>query len=213
MKTTLYLASASPRRHELLNQIGIEHTVLHVPAPPGEDEPRLQAESPLAYVQRTALEKALRAQEWIKKEQQLKNQTVKSTTENHLAILSADTTVALGDQILGKPNSQEEAAQILRTLSDQTHTVYTALVLSVAMPRKAGTWLKTFALSTTQVTFAELSELDITEYIETGEPFGKAGAYGIQGYAASFISQISGSYSGVMGLPLYETSQLIRKLV
>lgn len=212
MKTTLYLASTSPRRHELLNQIGIDHIVLHVPAPPGEDEPRLEAETPLEYVQRTALEKALRAQDWIEKEQ-IKNQTVKSTTDNYLAILSADTTVALGDQILGKPNSKEEAAQILRTLSDQTHTVYTALVMSVAIPMKASTWLQRFALSTTQVSFGEISELEITRYIETGEPFGKAGAYGIQGHAASFVSHIAGSYSGVMGLPLYETSQLIKKLV
>jgi len=216
MKTTLYLASASPRRHELLKQIGIKHTVLHVPSPPGEDEPKLEEETPLAYVQRTALDKALRAQEWIEKELYIKNQSAKNVSDYPLAILSADTTVALGPQVLGKPNSKEDAAKILASLSNQTHTVYTALVMSVALPAqalpptKAMSWLQTFALSTTRVTFAALTELDITEYIATGEPFGKAGAYGIQGHAARFISKIEGSYSGVMGLPLFETSQLIR---
>lgn len=225
MKTKLLLASASPRRHDLLNQIGVDHEILNVPSPPGEDEPRLAHESPLQYVQRTALDKAIRAQNWWERNQanEQADTQVGLQTKTQIAILSADTTVALGDLVLGKPKDAEDASQILRALSGKTHIVYTALVLSqfntgtmeqqnrVSNNEVEG-WSQWNALSMTHVQFCQLSEQDITEYIKTGEPFGKAGAYGIQGYAARFIERIDGSYSGVMGLPLFETAELLTKI-
>jgi len=207
MKSMLYLASASPRRHELLNQIGLTHIVLNVPSPPGEDEPQHTNESPLTYVQRTAHDKAIRAQEWLAKEGFIKKNTGKQT-----AILTADTTVAFGERVLGKPYDAQEASYILNLLSGKTHTVYTALVLSKTGMHSSDKWQQLQSLSTTQVSFAEITQKEIDGYIATGEPYGKAGAYGIQGYAAQFIERIEGSYSGVMGLPLFETYQLIKQL-
>ena len=204
MTNTIYLASASPRRHELLNQIGIAHRILNVPAPPGEDEPRHQNESPLEYVQRTALDKAIRAREYLEGLDDPGCHVDQAGTPD-IAILAADTTVAFGDLVLGKPTDTADAVQILRLLSGQTHTVHTSVVLLY----KRFQWR---TLSTSNVTFAVISNQEIDEYISTGEPFGKAGAYGIQGYAAKFISRIEGSYSGVMGLPLYETSNLLKHL-
>ena len=195
----LYLASESPRRQELLQQIGIPHTVLRLPAVEGEDEPRRANESPLAYVQRTALEKAQRAQQWLESVQ----------CDKALPILTADTTVACGDTILGKPIDAQHAASILKQLSGKTHTVYTAVVL--ARQTDIDTELSTLStLSTSLVSFKDLSHAEILEYIATGDCFGKAGAYGIQGFAARFIRDLRGSYSGVMGLPLYETAELLR---
>lgn len=207
MKSMLYLASASPRRHELLNQMGVAHEILHVPSPPGEDEPRYVTESPLEYVQRTAKDKANRAQEWMIKQGLNVNQLDQPTS-----ILTADTTVAYGDLVLGKPNDAKHASDILRLLSGKTHTVYTALVLSQSDSDSKDKWRQWQSLSTTRVSFAEITQQTIDEYIATGEPFGKAGAYGIQGQAAKFISRIEGSYSGVMGLPLYETFEIIKRL-
>lgn len=192
----IYLASASPRRSELLKQINIDHMVLEVPAAPGEDEPRHLGESPLQYVERTALDKATRAIDWVKSQS--------TTFDRNLPILTADTTVALGDHILGKPTDEDDARQILRLLSAKTHIVYTAVVLSHAGKQ----WT---ALSTSRVSFASLSDNEIDRYIESKEPFGKAGAYGIQGLAAKFISNLDGSYTGVMGLPLFETAELMKK--
>ena len=200
MRPVLYLASASPRRTELLTQIGIPHLVLRVPAPEGEDEPRHIDESPLVYVQRTALDKAKQAATWIAQPEQ-------RTYRDRIAgypILAADTTVCLGDQIFGKPIDDNDAFTILSTLSDKTHLVYTAVVL------KTLTGVYT-ALSSSEVSFKKLTPDDIRQYIKTGEPFGKAGAYGIQGYAARLIKNLNGSYSGVMGLPIFETSEMIIK--
>lgn len=208
MKSILYLASASPRRHELLNQIGVAHEILHVPSPPGEDEPRYATESPLEYVQRTAQDKANRAQEWISQQSINVSQSGKQTI-----ILTADTTVALGNLVLGKPKDVKHASDILQLLSGKTHTVYTAVVLSQSISETNRKWSQWQSLSATQVSFAEMTEQTIEEYIATGEPFGKAGAYGIQGHAAKFISRIEGSYSGVMGLPLFETTELMKRLV
>jgi septum formation protein len=192
----LYLASESPRRQELLQQIGIPHTVLRLPPVAGEDEPRQPNEPPLTYVQRTAFEKARRAQQWHTKKLQ-------SARVTQLPILAADTTVALGDAILGKPLDAQHAANILSQLSGQTHTVYTAVVLA----HSTGIYT---SLSTSLVSFKHLSKKEIEQYIETNDCFGKAGAYGIQGFAARFIKDLQGSYSGVMGLPLYETTELLR---
>lgn len=209
MTLQLYLASASPRRSELLTQLGIVHVVLNVPAVPGEDEPRHRNESPLAYVQRTAHDKADRCIEWVSRNawnpdnQQGVNDHQRGLNQN-LYALTADTTVALGDRVLGKPVDQEDARKTLSLLSNQTHLVHTAVVLCRGQERLA-------AISTSKVTFTALSAQDIEQYIATQEPFGKAGAYGIQGLAAQYICQLEGSYTGVMGLPLFETAQLLKK--
>ena len=196
--TTLYLASASPRRHELLLQINVAHEVVDIPAAAGEDEPRLKNESPLDYVQRTARDKADRAAKWLA----IQKPDIFNLSA---AILTADTTVALGERILGKPRDEADAREILSMLSGKTHLVHTAVVCARGEQR----WE---ALSTSEVSFAQLSLDDINAYIATKEPFGKAGAYGIQGDAARFIRALRGSYTGVMGLPLYETSQLLKNL-
>ena len=208
----IYLASASPRRHELLRQAGIAHTVLHVPSPPGEDEPRLPGESPGAYVQRTAREKALRAMHWL---------GVEVDTAEHAwprspqplslhPVLAADTTVIMGDEILGKPADAADAARMLQRLSGTRHEVHTAIVLALPEGRNAPE--SVFCdVSRTEVRFKALTEAEIAAYCATGEPMGKAGAYGIQGRAAAFVEHISGSYSGVVGLPLYETARLLRR--
>jgi septum formation protein len=209
------LASASPRRSELLNQIKVRHLVIHVPAGPGEDEPRLPGEPPLDYVQRTANEKSERARRWIltaEGQEQLNALSGSISEESVFAdhadqqpiILTADTTVCIGDDILGKPQDARDAWEILKRLSGTTHLVHTAVVVC----RGSQHWS---ALSSTEVVFDALSDGEIERYIASGEPFGKAGAYGIQGIAAAYVKQIKGSYSGVMGLPLYETAQLLKR--
>ena len=191
----IYLASASPRRHELLNQIGVPHEILNVPPPPGEDEPILPGESPIDYVRRTALHKAEWASTWLQQE-------IDQARRVPYPILTADTTVALHHEILGKPTNPEDAKRILSKLSGQTHQVYTAVVLVHDGQIHQ-------SLSVSEVSFAHLVPSQIEHYINTGEVFGKAGAYGIQGYAATFIQHLSGSYSGVMGLPVFETANLL----
>ena len=188
----IYLASASPRRHEILKQMGVSHDILTVPAPAGEDEPRLSGETPQDYVIRTARDKAIRAMHWLK-----------SAQLPVRPILTADTTVSLGDEILGKPQSISDATRMLEKLSGKTHTVQTAVVLMEET-------LIYESLSTTAVTFDTLSPADITCYANSTEPWGKAGGYGIQGTAALFITNINGSYSGVMGLPIDHTGRLLR---
>jgi len=188
----LYLASASPRRRELLTQIGLAHEVLRVPAPPGEDEPQHPGESAADYVRRTASDKALRGRDWMR-----------SQALPTLPLLAADTTVVLDGVVLGKPADRDDAIRILRALSGATHDVHTAVAVW------AGNQLLE-AVSITQVRMRELTDDEIGRYCDSGEPFGKAGAYGIQGMAGTFIAHISGSYTGVMGLPLFETANLLR---
>ncbi|HCW17568.1 nucleoside triphosphate pyrophosphatase [Achromobacter sp.] len=188
----LYLASASPRRRELLTQIGLAHEVLRVPAPPGEDEPQHPGESAADYVRRTASDKALRGRDWMR-----------SQALPTLPLLAADTTVVLDGVVLGKPADRDDAMRILRALSGATHDVHTAVAVW------AGNQLLE-AVSITQVRMRELIDDEIGRYCDSGEPFGKAGAYGIQGMAGTFIAHISGSYTGVMGLPLFETANLLR---
>lgn len=190
---TLLLASASPRRRELLDQIQVRHEVLRVPSPPGEDEPRLPGESPVDYVCRTALDKARRAREWLRLQQ---------AAEADLPILAADTTVALGEEIFGKPRDAQDAAAFLQRLSGTTHEVMTAVVLDLGVE-------SLHALSRSEVTFATLSPAEIEAYCLTDEPMGKAGAYAIQGRAAAFVQHTVGSHSGIMGLPLRETYELL----
>lgn len=188
----LYLASASPRRRELLTQIGLAHQVLQVPAPPGEDEPQHPGESAADYVRRTARDKALRGRDWMR-----------SQALPPLPLLAADTTVILNGVVLGKPADRDDATRILRALSGAAHEVHTAVAVWTGEQLLE-------AVSVTQVRMRELGDDEIGRYCDSGEPFGKAGAYGIQGLAGTFISHISGSYTGVMGLPLFETSDLLR---
>lgn len=189
---SIYLASTSPRRHELLNQIGINHEVLQVPTPPGEDEPQHPGEAAHIYVQRTAMDKAVRAVYYIK-EQGLAQKPV----------LTADTCVILEGQVLGKPQDNEDTARILGLLSGTTHEVHTAIVVA---------WQGQYFtdVSITRVSMKPLDSREISAYCASGEGNGKAGAYGIQGLASVFIEHIAGSYSGVMGLPLFETSRLLQ---
>lgn len=186
----IYLASRSPRRRELLKQIGLHFEVVA----PETDETPLPGEKPEDYVVRAAKDKALAA--WAH---------IKEHKLPHHPVLAADTTVALGDEIFGKPDSDEHAAQILKKLSGTTHRVLTAVAVAYLGKLE-------WRLSSTQVEFAPLSDHDIQLYVLTGEPHDKAGAYGIQGHAARFIRRIDGSYTGVMGLPLFETAELLNTI-
>ena len=193
----LYLASQSPRRLELLRQIGLEPTVLPLRSAPGRvdvDETPFAGEPATDYVLRLARMKALAGAEV----QQVRNLP-------HWPLLAADTTVTIDGQILGKPVDVVEAAEMLRRYSGRAHTVLTA-VAAAHLGRLEVT------LSESVVTFKTLSEAEILAYLATREGYGKAGGYGIQGRAALFIEHLSGSYSGVMGLPLFETSELLKSV-
>jgi septum formation protein len=191
----IYLASQSPRRTQLLDQIG----VVHRPLLPGRDEnaEALEAERtgelPQDYVQRVTLRKLAAARARLAK------RGLKPAP-----ILVADTTVALGRRIMGKPRDDEHAAQMLAALSGRSHRVLTAVAV--------GTGDKHFlALSVSRVHVATLSQRSIDLYVSSGEPRGKAGAYAVQGRIAAWIERIDGSYTGVMGLPLHETVQLLAR--
>lgn len=186
--TQIYLASQSPRRRELLQQIGIKFRVLV----PDVDECPLAREAPADYVARIAQMKAEAA--WAQ---------IVARRMKRQPVLAADTAVIVGRRILGKPRSHDEAAAMLQALSGRSHQVITTV--AVAFERK----LK-LAHSITTVTFRRLAPDEIAQYVRSGEPLDKAGAYAIQGRAATFISRIEGSYSGVMGLPLFETSRILK---
>jgi septum formation protein len=192
----IYLASQSPRRSQLLTQLGVQHALLL--AGPEEDAESLEAhlpgESPLVYVQRVTHLKLMAAL-----------QRLQARGLPAAPVLCADTTVALGDTLYAKPTDAPDAQRMLRALSGQSHVVLTAVALGLA-----GQVLQ--ACSESSVTFAALSEAEISAYVASGEPMGKAGAYAVQGLAAAFISRISGSYTGIMGLPLFETAQLLKRL-
>lgn len=179
----LVLASASPRRVELLRQLGLDFEVRPAEVP----EERQPGETPEDYGLRVATEKAREAQRHL--------------PAGTLA-LGADTEVLLDGEVLGKPRDTAHAVAMLRALSGRSHTVPSAVVLL----RDAQVWT---ALSRTTVWFRPLSAAEIADYVASGEPMGKAGAYAIQGRAAAFIARIDGSYSGVMGLPLFETAELL----
>jgi septum formation protein len=183
----LVLASASPRRRELLEQIGVQFRVQAADI----DESVLPGESPGDYTLRVARDKAL---------------AVLNSAGSALPVLGADTAVILDGRILGKPGSREEAATMLSLLSGRTHQVYSAVAVAVSQQDVQQ------RLNVSSVTFADLDTAWIECYIDTGDPMDKAGAYGVQGLAAERISRIDGSFSGVMGLPLYETSQLLEAL-
>ena len=199
----IYLASQSPRRSQLLDQIQVRHQILVADAAENaiedaeELEIALKNEAPKAYVMRVTGLKLDAAVARMKK--------------RGLAaapILCADTTVCMGRVIYGKPENAADAARMLFELSGKTHRVLT----SIAMAYGLGDKKRVVALSESKVTFATISKAQIASYVATGEPMGKAGSYGVQGMAAGMIERISGSYSGIMGLPLFETTQLLRQI-
>lgn len=191
----VYLASQSPRRRELLDQIGVAYELLLPGA--DEDAEALEAERagewPGAYVRRVTLAKLDAAQRRLER-----------LGGRAAPILCADTTVAVGRRILGKPVDAADAMRTLRLLSGRVHRVLTAVALAVEARHEV-------AVSVSRVRFAVLPEPVLEAYVASGEPFGKAGAYGIQGRIAARIERIAGSYSGIVGLPLYETAQLLAR--
>lgn len=191
----IYLASRSPRRRELLTQIGIPFVPLlfrtGTRSDAEVDETPLPGEAPSIYVARVAAAKADFARQLL----QLRRLPDRP-------LLSADTTLDLDGQIIGKPDDARDATRILERLSGREHAVLTAVALNAAGQTRV-------VVQTSRVRFAPLSTAVIAHYVASGEPLDKAGAYGIQGRAGAFISELSGSYSGVMGLPLFETSQLL----
>jgi len=195
---SIYLASRSPRRRELLAQIGVRFQVLmfrdRPDTDPEVDEAALEAEAPAAYVERVARAKALAG--WNRLQQR---------NLPRAAVLSADTTVALAGRILGKPADRREAAAMLAELSGSRHEVLTAVALKYEAQLEC-------VLSVSEVDFKPLTAQEIRQYVATGECDDKAGAYAIQGRAAQFVVQLRGSFSGVMGLPLYETAQLLERM-
>jgi septum formation protein len=183
----LYLASQSPRRRELLQQIGVEHGLIEVNVP----EQRLPLEIAEDYVSRVAREKAGAG-------------LLKVMANPSALVLGADTEVVLDDRVYGKPGSREEAASMLRSLANREHQVISAVWLISAGQEQ-------HAINRSAVRFSSISDEDLQYYLDSNEWQGKAGAYAIQGKAAKFIAYLEGSYSGVMGLPLFETSQLLKK--
>ena len=198
MTDFIYLASQSPRRRQLLDQLGVRHELLlpHAAGEEAEDAEGLEAvqpgESPSAYVQRvTALK--------------LDAAVARHARRGLPAapILCADTTVALDERIYGKPVDARDAARMLAELAGREHQVLTAVALQAGERRLA-------ALSVSRVRFAAMTGAQIAAYVASGEPMGKAGAYGIQGPVAQYVENLNGSYTGIMGLPLFETARLLR---
>jgi len=181
----IFLASRSPRRRELLDQIGVAHEV----CPPDVDESSLPGEPAERYVERLARHKA---------------EVVYERAARARPALAADTSVVLDGRIYGKPADRDDCARMLLALSGRTHRVLTA----VALAHAGGT---DSAVSVSEVTFAPLTRADCDRYWATGEPADKAGGYAVQGLGALFISHLSGSYTGIMGLPLYETGTLLAR--
>ena len=186
MSTKLVLASASPRRKELLQQIGVEFDVF----PVDMDESMLKGEGVLQHVQRLALAKARLGFRRL------------SAQNGEVAVLAADTMVEIDGEVLGKPEDRQQAAVFLARLSGRKHKVHTAVAVVTADSE-----LK--SISSSEVEFMAMTAQQIASYVDTGEPMDKAGAYAIQGVAGQFVVNLDGSYSGVVGLPLYETARLL----
>jgi septum formation protein len=196
MAKFIYLASQSPRRAQLLEQLGVRFELLLPNASEDAEslEVALQNEAPAAYVARvTALKLDAAVARMLRR------------GLPPAPVLCSDTTVALGRAIYGKPESPQDAARMLRQLSGKTHRVLTAVAVQNGKTR-------TQAVSVSQVRFTAMTAAQIRSYVATGEPMGKAGAYAVQGRAAAHIEHISGSYSGIMGLPMFETAQMLRTL-
>jgi len=194
MPDFIYLASQSPRRRQLLEQLGVRHELLLPDA--DEDAESLEAvlknEAPTAYVQRVT---GLKLDAAVAR--------MKRRKLPPAPILCSDTTVAMGRVIYGKPDDAKDAARMLRELSGGTHRVLTAVAVQAGRRRFE-------ALSSSKVSFDELTPAEVRSYVASGEPMGKAGAYAVQGRVAQHISRIDGSYSGIMGLPLRETALLLK---
>ncbi|MCP4126017.1 MAG: septum formation inhibitor Maf [Gammaproteobacteria bacterium] len=184
MQPILHLASISPRRSELLTQIGVVHSIIEVDV----DETPHHGESPQEYVLRLAQEKALAGQAALDR-------------TDHPLVLAADTSVVVDGRILGKPKDRGHALEMMHLLSDRSHWVYSGLALAADGV--------TSSLSASKVSFCQITPAQASAYWDSSEPADKAGGYGIQGLGAIFISRIEGSFSGVMGLPLFETAQLL----
>jgi septum formation protein len=197
----VYLASRSPRRRELLKQIGVrfEPLMLRLSSPRGPDidEAQHPGESAADYVERTAREKAEFGQRALSMRSML-----------HKPVLAADTAVILDGEVLGKPVTRAEAAGFLRRLSGRTHEVRTTVALGIGAGSTAHVMVAT---SVTNVALRAIADDEIERYCATAEPYDKAGGYAIQGLAAVFVERIEGSYTGVMGLPLFETAQLLQQ--
>ena len=193
----IYLASKSPRRRELLRQVGVSFELLMLrelgPRGPDVSEAVLPNEAARDYVKRVTRDKVNFAY-----------QSIMTRRLPPHPVLAADTTVVLDEKILGKPADPQEAADMLRALSGKTHLVMTGVAV-----RNQDDVFETLQVS--EVTFAQLSEDTIAAYCATTEPYDKAGGYAVQGMAALFIENIRGSYSGIMGLPLFETAQLLQQ--
>jgi len=183
----LHLASQSPRRRELLARLGVPFGVLDVDVP----EHRGAGEPAAEYVRRVAREKAGAG-------------LLEVVAVSGALVLAGDTEVVLDDEVFGKPRDADDAAAMLRRLAGRTHQVISAVSL-VSADREA------MDVSVSEVSFAELDDAAIARYVDSGEPMGRAGAYAIQGGAQVFVSRLAGSYSGVMGLPLFETARLLRR--
>ena len=214
---TIWLASRSPRRLDLLAQIGVRAELLL-----DEDEARAEAlearlpgELPPAYVTRVARAKALAACDRLIASPPAEDEAgpgIRPPALPMRAVLAADTTVAIGATVLAKPSDAAQAAQMLERLQGRTHRVLTAVALGLPAGHRGGTTTRVFEkLQASQVRFKRLSAIEIDRYVASGEPFGKAGGYAIQGLAAAFVRRIEGSHSGIMGLPIFETVQLLRK--
>src|SRR5574343_1246455 len=194
----LYLASRSPRRRELLHQMGVEFDTIAfgdgMHKDPEVDETPFPGEDPVVYVERVTRAKA--------------EFGIALLAERHLPmrpVLSADTTLEFNGDIIGKPVDMADAAAILRRLSGQTHRVLTGVAVNHLGHTE-------YLLSTSEVRFREIDDEEIRHYVMSGEPMDKAGAYGIQGRAGLFVEHLSGSYTGVMGLPVCETGELLKRL-
>ncbi|WP_417760908.1 Maf family protein [Shewanella sp.] len=189
---TLILASASPRRRELLAQLGLGNTTFQFSVQPADiDESLHEGEAPASFVCRLAQEKAQAG--------------LAASGDAAAVVLGSDTIVVCDDTILGKPSDSADAVAMLSSLSGRTHQVLTAVALCSAHRTES-------VLVCTEVTFTELTAAQIHAYIASGEPMDKAGAYGIQGLGGSFVKQLHGSYSAVVGLPLVETRELLQKM-
>jgi septum formation protein len=194
----IYLASKSPRRLELLQQIGVPVSVVHLREGASRsrdvDESPRAGESPFVYVERMAKIKCEIG--WLR---------IGQRRLHNKPLLSADTIVVHGGRIFGKPATAMDAMSMLRTLSGSTHDVITAVAVTNGV--------QTFHdVSVSRVRFRDLSDLEISSYVAGGEPMDKAGAYGIQGKAGIWVERIEGSYTGVVGLPLYETAELLKRV-
>lgn len=192
----IYLASQSPRRRQLLEQLGVKHELL-LPDPHEDSEALEQAhpnEAPSTYVQRVTALKLDAAMARLARR-----------GLPPAPVLCSDTTVAKGRTIFGKPADAADAARMLRELAGRTHRVLTAVAVQAGRKRLA-------AMNDSRVSFAPMTAKQVAAYVATGEPMGKAGAYAVQGHAAAHIERISGSYTGIMGLPLFETAALLRQV-